>query len=170
MMSPPVPAGHSCSSIHRQTQAHNTHARMYVRCTAGYNGNLFETSNGSKGGDFDKAKDSCRFVVGQGTVIPGLEEGIKGMQAGGVRQIVVPPEVCVHACRVYRFAKVCGWCMGFSCTACRDGCWFCALRLLYAFYFSSIPLLTCFHTLLLSPPTVMACLSIPRLRFVSRNA
>ncbi|CAN0476785.1 unnamed protein product, partial [Hapterophycus canaliculatus] len=60
----------------------------------GYNGNLFETSKGPKGGDFDKEKDSYRFVVGSGNIIPGLDEGIKGMQAGGVRQIVVPPEVC----------------------------------------------------------------------------
>lgn len=62
--------------------------------SAGYNGNLFETSKGPKGGDFDKAKDPYRFVVGSGNIIPGLDEGIKGMQAGGVRQIVVPPEVC----------------------------------------------------------------------------
>eukprot|EP00903_Cladosiphon_okamuranus_P011659 g10967.t1 len=61
--------------------------------TIGYNGNLFETSRGPKGGDFDKEKDSYRFVVGQGNIIPGLDEGIKGMQAGGVRQIVVPPEM-----------------------------------------------------------------------------
>ncbi|CAB1110224.1 unnamed protein product [Ectocarpus sp. CCAP 1310/34] len=61
--------------------------------TIGYNGNLFESNRGPKGGDFDKDKDSSRFVVGSGTIIPGLEEGIKGMQAGGVRQIVVPPEL-----------------------------------------------------------------------------
>lgn len=63
---------------------------MYV---IGYNGNLFETSKGPKGGDFDKEKDSYRYTVGSGSIIPGLEEGIKGMQAGGVRRIVVPPEV-----------------------------------------------------------------------------
>ncbi|CAN0107854.1 unnamed protein product, partial [Laminaria digitata] len=61
--------------------------------TIGYNGNLFETSKGPKGGGFDKEQTSYRFVVGNGDVIPGLEEGIKGMKAGGVRQIVVPPEV-----------------------------------------------------------------------------
>lgn len=59
----------------------------------GYNGNLFETTNGPKGGGFDKEQDAARFVIGNGNLIPGLEEGIKGMQAGGVRQIVVPPEV-----------------------------------------------------------------------------
>eukprot|EP00904_Undaria_pinnatifida_P000764 jgi/Undpi1/10689/HiC_scaffold_29.g13137.m1 len=61
--------------------------------TIGYNGNLFETSKGPKGGGFDKEQTSYRFVLGNGDVIPGLEEGIKGMKAGGVRQIVVPPEL-----------------------------------------------------------------------------
>ena len=54
---------------------------------------MFETSKGPKGGGFDKEQTSYRFVLGNGDVIPGLEEGIKGMKAGGVRQIVVPPEV-----------------------------------------------------------------------------
>lgn len=85
--------------------------------TAGYNGNLFETSKGPKGGDFDKEKDSSRFVVGQGNIIPGLDEGIRGMQAGGVRQIVVPPEVCSVFLRIRRKS----WCFVVP----SAGCWVC---------------------------------------------
>ena len=38
-----------------------------------------------------------RFVVGSGSIVPGLEEGIMGMTVGGVRQIVVPPELSYPA-------------------------------------------------------------------------
>lgn len=54
---------------------------------------MFESTRGPKGGAFDEDKTSTRFVLGKGEVIPGLEEGIAGMKAGGVRQVVVPPEV-----------------------------------------------------------------------------
>lgn len=33
------------------------------------------------------------FVVGSGTVLPGLEEGIIGMKRGSIRRIIVPSEV-----------------------------------------------------------------------------
>ena len=59
----------------------------------GYNGNIFESNKGPKGGAFDEDQTSFRFVVGKGQVIRGLEEGVVGVKAGGVRQIVVPPEV-----------------------------------------------------------------------------
>ena len=80
---------------------------MCVSPPAGYNGNIFESSKGPKGGAFDEDKTSFRFVVGKGQVIPGLEEGVVGIKAGGVRQIVVPPEVggarvlscCFRLCR-----------------------------------------------------------------------
>lgn len=58
----------------------------------GYNGGVFE-GKGPKGGAFDEEQTAYRFTLGQGSVIPGLDEGITGMKAGGVRQIVVPPEV-----------------------------------------------------------------------------
>lgn len=32
-----------------------------------------------------------RFVVGDGTVIPGLDIGVRGMKKGGVRTLTVPP-------------------------------------------------------------------------------
>lgn len=33
------------------------------------------------------------FVVGDGTVLPGLENGILGMRRGGIRRIIVPAAV-----------------------------------------------------------------------------
>lgn len=65
----------------------------------GYNGGMFETTKGIKGSAFDEEKTAYRFVMGKGTVIPGLEQGIAGMKPGGVRQIIVPPEV----------RHMCGW-------------------------------------------------------------
>lgn len=34
--------------------------------------------------------DTVMFVVGRGTMIRGIEEGVMGMQLGGVRQLVIP--------------------------------------------------------------------------------
>jgi len=34
--------------------------------------------------------DTATFVIGRGALIRGLEEGVKGMQLGGVRQLVIP--------------------------------------------------------------------------------
>jgi hypothetical protein len=61
--------------------------------TIGYYARPFELSNSVKGGAFEGEPDSLRFVLGQHTVVPGLEEGISGMRVGEVRQIVVPPEL-----------------------------------------------------------------------------
>ena len=61
--------------------------------TIGYYARPFELSNSVKGGAFEGEPDNLRFVVGQKSVVPGLEEGIRGMQVGEVRQLVVPPEL-----------------------------------------------------------------------------
>lgn len=34
--------------------------------------------------------DTATFVIGRGALIRGLEDGVKGMQLGGVRQLVIP--------------------------------------------------------------------------------
>ena len=33
------------------------------------------------------------FVVGDGTVIPGIDEAVRGMTAGSIRRIIVPEEI-----------------------------------------------------------------------------
>lgn len=61
--------------------------------TIGYYGRPFEKTDSVKGGAFDASAEYARFVIGKHEVIPGLEEAMLGMQIGGVRQIVVPPEL-----------------------------------------------------------------------------
>jgi len=70
-----------------------THCFSREGYTIGYYGRIFKAKNGVKGGAFDADTEFERFVIGSGTVVPGLEEGILGMTVGGVRQIVVPPEL-----------------------------------------------------------------------------
>lgn len=57
--------------------------------TIGYFGRPFETKQLRSLDGIDEA--FLRFEVGAGKVIPALEEGVLGLGAGGVRQIVVVP-------------------------------------------------------------------------------
>ncbi len=50
-----------------------------------------------QGGAFDKDLDYERTVLGSHQIVPGLEEAFYGMQAGGVRQVVVPYKVSYPA-------------------------------------------------------------------------
>lgn len=61
--------------------------------TIGYYGRIFKAKNGVKGGAFDAETEFERFVVGAGTIVPGLEQGILSMRVGGIRQIVIPAEI-----------------------------------------------------------------------------
>lgn len=48
------------------------------------------------GRQFDSSLDRGEpfsFVIGRGQLIPGWEEGVLGMQVGGRRQLVIPPEL-----------------------------------------------------------------------------
>lgn len=51
-------------------------------------GTVFDTSVG---------KTPISFTLGSGQVIPGFEQGIAGMQAGGKRLIVIPPSLAYGA-------------------------------------------------------------------------
>ncbi|MGQ9631780.1 MAG: FKBP-type peptidyl-prolyl cis-trans isomerase [bacterium] len=41
---------------------------------------------------FGRSSEPIEFEVGDGTVIPGIEEGVVGMSQGERKEIVVPPE------------------------------------------------------------------------------
>ncbi|CAL0308252.1 unnamed protein product [Lupinus luteus] len=62
--------------------------------TIGYYGRIFEARNKTKGGSFEgDDKDFFKFKVGSQEVIPAFEEAISGMALGGIRRVVVPPEL-----------------------------------------------------------------------------
>lgn len=62
--------------------------------TVHYTGWLYE--NGAAGRKFDSSKDRrdpFRFDLGAGMVIRGWDEGVQGMQVGGTRRLVIPPQL-----------------------------------------------------------------------------
>lgn len=62
--------------------------------TIGYLGRIFEARNKAKGGPFEGGdKEFFKFKLGSQQVIPAFEEAVAGMSLGGIRRIVVPPEL-----------------------------------------------------------------------------
>mmetsp|Transcript_19993 Transcript_19993/g.38744 ORF Transcript_19993/g.38744 Transcript_19993/m.38744 type:complete len:257 (-) Transcript_19993:207-977(-) len=62
--------------------------------TIGYYGRPFEARDKAKGGDFTgDEKELFRFTLGDGKVIPGFEEAVRGMKEGGIRRFIVPVEL-----------------------------------------------------------------------------
>lgn len=62
--------------------------------TVHYTGWLY--NNGTQGAKFDSSKDRndpFEFSLGGGMVIRGWDEGVAGMQVGGTRRLVIPPEL-----------------------------------------------------------------------------
>lgn len=62
-----------------------------------YTGWLYDTSKpDSHGAKFDSSRDRSApfdFVLGAGRVIKGWDEGVAGMQVGGQRTLVIPPQL-----------------------------------------------------------------------------
>ena len=59
-----------------------------------YTGWLY--NDGVKGAKFDSSKDRgdpFEFTLGAGMVINGWDEGVQGMQVGGTRVLVIPPQL-----------------------------------------------------------------------------
>lgn len=67
------------------------------RAVVHYTGWLYEPgAPDHKGKQFDSSRERgkpFRFVIGQGGVIKGWEEGVQGMQPGGRRQLIIPPSL-----------------------------------------------------------------------------
>ncbi|KAL5732363.1 hypothetical protein ACOSP7_031708 [Xanthoceras sorbifolium] len=62
--------------------------------TIGYYGRIFEARNKTKGGSFEgDDKEFFKFRLGSQEVIPAFEEAVSGMALGGIRRIIVPPEL-----------------------------------------------------------------------------
>jgi peptidylprolyl isomerase len=63
-------------------------------CVMHYTGWLYV--NGAKGKKFDSSHDRGQpfeFPIGTGQVIPGWDEGVATMKAGGKRTLIIPPEL-----------------------------------------------------------------------------
>jgi len=61
-----------------------------------YTGWLYDGAKpDNKGLQFDSSAgtDPLRFTLGAGQVIPGWDQGLGGMKAGGLRRLVVPPSL-----------------------------------------------------------------------------
>lgn len=62
--------------------------------TIGYYGRIFEARNKTKGGSFEgDDKEFFKFKLGFEEVIPAFDEAVLGMSLGGIRRIIVPPEL-----------------------------------------------------------------------------
>lgn len=62
--------------------------------TVHYTGWLYQ--NGQQGAKFDSSKDRNDpfvFALSAGMVIRGWDEGVQGMQVGGQRTLIIPPEL-----------------------------------------------------------------------------
>jgi FKBP-type peptidyl-prolyl cis-trans isomerase FkpA len=66
--------------------------------TVNYTGWLYDASKpDNKGTQFDSSLSAGRtpftFVLGTGAVIKGWDQGVVGMQVGGSRRLVIPPDL-----------------------------------------------------------------------------
>ncbi|XP_024397791.1 peptidyl-prolyl cis-trans isomerase FKBP19, chloroplastic isoform X1 [Physcomitrium patens] len=62
--------------------------------TIGYYGRIFEARNKAKGGSFEgDEKNFFRFKLGNSEVIPAFDEAVATMKVGGIRRLIVPPEL-----------------------------------------------------------------------------
>ena len=54
-----------------------------------------KSAPGNKGQSFDSNRDRelFRYIVGTGHVIEGWDQGVPGMKAGGIRRLIIPPEL-----------------------------------------------------------------------------
>ena len=72
-------------------------ARSGMQVVVHYTGWLYQSNAlGYRGRKFDSSRDRGRpfvFRLGEGRVIRGWEVGVPGMRVGGVRRLVIPPEM-----------------------------------------------------------------------------
>ena len=70
------------------------------RVTVHYTGWLYDPNQpNNKGSQFDTSANGqpYSFVLGAGAVIRGWDQGLVGLKVGGVRQLVIPPDLAYGA-------------------------------------------------------------------------
>jgi FKBP-type peptidyl-prolyl cis-trans isomerase len=68
------------------------------RVVTTYAGWLYDTGKpNGKGNSFDPGPGPLTFTIGAGTLIRGFEQGVIGMQVGGQRRVVIPPDLAYGA-------------------------------------------------------------------------
>jgi FKBP-type peptidyl-prolyl cis-trans isomerase FkpA len=68
------------------------------RATVNYTGWIYDpVAAENKGRQFDSSVGAGRtpymLTIGSGQVIPGFERGVTGMKVGGMRRVVIPPDL-----------------------------------------------------------------------------
>ena len=64
------------------------------RVVTTYAGWLYDTGKpNGKGNQFDPGPGPLNFVIGSGSLIRGFEQGVIGMKVGGLRRVIIPPEL-----------------------------------------------------------------------------
>jgi len=61
--------------------------------TVVYTGWLYDSTQPENKGTLFQTNPSFPFVLGTGAVIPGWDQGIPGMKVGGLRRLVIPPNL-----------------------------------------------------------------------------
>lgn len=89
-----VEASSSSNSRELTAESGDTVTVDWAGVTLGYYGRPFEARNKARGGSFTgDEKDFFRFTLGDGSVVAGFDEAVRGMRVGGVRRVVVPVEL-----------------------------------------------------------------------------
>jgi FKBP-type peptidyl-prolyl cis-trans isomerase FkpA len=63
------------------------------RVTVSYTGWLYDSAQPSGKGKQFETNPSFTFLLGTGAVIKGWDQGVAGMRVGGMRRLVIPPEL-----------------------------------------------------------------------------
>jgi FKBP-type peptidyl-prolyl cis-trans isomerase FkpA len=93
---PPLPASAGQAGALEKTDARvgsGAEAVRGAKVAVHYTGWLYDRSKPDhKGAQFDSSRGGrpFEFVLGAGQVIPGWDQGVQGMKAGGQRQLVIP--------------------------------------------------------------------------------
>jgi FKBP-type peptidyl-prolyl cis-trans isomerase FkpA len=87
-----MPAGTGAEAVAGSRVVVDYYGWLYntTAASSDFKGSLFDTSLRTGGAPY-------QFVLGANTVIRGWEQGIPGMRVGGIRRIIIPPELAYGA-------------------------------------------------------------------------